>query len=142
MLDLDPSGGTDPFSKFLLFLKRTADVLTPPRLSIVFRRLGRLGSFPACWRQGNVTLIPKDPPSSSVASNRLISITSVLSKMFERLASVRLGQVMELSGLIPATEFDYRNVWLPVMDFCACPIHCKVYWRVGRRQGSCRLISA
>ena len=27
------------------------------------------------------------------------------------------------------------------MHFCACPIHCKVHWRVGRRLGSCRLIS-
>ena len=33
------------------------------------------------------------------------------------------------------------KVWVPVMHFCACPIHCKVHWRVGRRQGSCRLIS-
>ena len=27
------------------------------------------------------------------------------------------------------------------MDFCACPIHCRVHWRVGRRLGSCRLLS-
>ena len=52
---------------FLLFLKRTADVLAP-RLSVVFRRLVRLGSFPACWRQANVTPIPEGPQSSSVAN--------------------------------------------------------------------------
>ena len=45
---------------FTLFLKRTADVMAP-RLSVVFRRLVRLGSFPACWRQANVTQIPKGP---------------------------------------------------------------------------------
>ena len=33
------------------------------------------------------------------------------------------------------------NVRVPVMHFCACPIHCKVHWRVVRRLGSCRLIS-
>ena len=48
LLDLDPYGGTDPLDMFPLFLKRT-DVMAP-RLSIVFRRLVRLGSFPACWR--------------------------------------------------------------------------------------------
>ena len=48
VLDLDPYGGTDPVGMFPLFLKRTADVLAP-RLSVVFRRLHRLGSFPACW---------------------------------------------------------------------------------------------
>ena len=47
LLDLDPDGGTDPFGMFPLFLKRTADVMAP-RLSVVFRRLVRLGSFPAC----------------------------------------------------------------------------------------------
>ena len=50
-----------------LFLRRTADVIAPC-LSVVFRRLVRLVSFPACWRQANATPIPKGPPSSSVAS--------------------------------------------------------------------------
>ena len=67
LLDLDPYGGTDPSGMFPLSLKRTADVLTP-RLSVVFWRLVRLGSFPACWRLANVTPIPKGPPSSSVAN--------------------------------------------------------------------------
>ena len=74
---------------FPLFLKRT-DVMAP-RLSVVFRRLVRLGSFPACWRQANDTPIPKGPLSSSVTNYRQISITSVLSKVFERLVSVHLG---------------------------------------------------
>ena len=77
LLDLDPYDGTDLLGMFPLFLKRTADVMAP-RLSVVFRRLVRLGSFPACWRQANVTPIPKGPPSSSVANYLPISITSVL----------------------------------------------------------------
>ena len=56
----------------LIFLKKTADVLAL-RLSVVFQRLVRLGSFPACWRQVDVTTIPKGPPSSSgVGSPRTI----------------------------------------------------------------------
>ena len=51
---------------FPLFLKGTADVMAP-RLSVVFQRL-RLGSFLTCWRQSNVTSIPKGPLSSSVAN--------------------------------------------------------------------------
>ena len=89
LLDLDPYGGTDQLGMFPLFLKRTPDVMAPS-LSVVFRRLVRLGSFPACWRQANVTPIPKGPLSSSVANYRPISITSVFSKVFERLVSVRL----------------------------------------------------
>ena len=67
MLDLDAYGGTDPLGMFPLFLKRTADVMAL-RLSVVFRLLVRLGSFPACWRLANVTPVPKGAPSFSVAN--------------------------------------------------------------------------
>ena len=33
------------------------------------------------------------------------------------------------------------KVWVPMTDFCACPIDCKVNWRVGRTLGTCKLIS-
>ena len=49
LLDLDPFGGTDQFGVFFLLLKRT--LMLWPRLSVVFRWLVRLGSFPARWRQ-------------------------------------------------------------------------------------------
>ena len=106
---------------FPLFLKRTADVLAH-RLSVVFRRLVRLGSFPACWRQANVTPIPKGPPSSSVANYRPIYITSVLSKVFERLVSVRLGRFMERSAVLPTTQFAYRK-GLGTCDAFLCVSH-------------------
>ena len=47
----DPYGDTDPKGMFSLLLKRTADVMTP-RLSVMFRRLARLGSFPALLYAG------------------------------------------------------------------------------------------
>ena len=140
LLDLDSYGGTDPLCLFPLFRKRTADVMAP-RLSVVFRRLVRLGSLAACWRQANVTPIPKGPPSSSVANYRPISITSVLPKVFERLMSVRLGRFMEGSGGFQPPSLLIGKVRVPVMHFCSCPIHCRVYWRVGRRLGSFRFIS-
>ena len=60
-------------------------------------------------RQANVTPIPKGPPSSSFANYRPISITSVLSKVLERLVSVRLGRFMKRSGVLPTTQFAYRK---------------------------------
>ena len=106
---------------FPLFLKRTADVLAP-RHSVVFRRLLRLGSFPTCWRQANVTPILKGPPSSSVAIYRPVSITPVLSKVFERLASVRLGRFLERSGGLPTAQFAYRK-GLGTCDVLLCLFH-------------------
>ena len=121
LLDLDPYGGTHPLGMFPLFMKRMADVLAP-RLSVVFQRLLCLGSFPACWRQANVTPIPKGPSSSSVANYRPISITPVLSKVFERLVAVRLRQVMEHCAVLPTTQFAYQK-GLGTCDMLLCVSH-------------------
>ena len=121
LLDLDPYGGTDPFGMFPLFLKRTADVMAP-RLSVVARRLVRLDIFPGCWRQVNVTLIPKRPPSSSIANYLPISITSVWSKVFKCLVSVHLGRFMERSGVLPTTQFACRK-GLGTCDALLCVSH-------------------
>ena len=108
LLDLDPFGGTDLLDMFLIFFKRIVDVLASG-LSEVFPWLVRLGSFPACRRQANVTPIPKGPLPSSVANFRPIPITSVLSNAFERLMSVRLGRFMERYGVLPAPQFAYQK---------------------------------
>ena len=97
-------------------------MLWPPRLSVVFWRLVRLDSFPACWRQVNATPIPKGPPSSSVANYRPISITSVLNKVFERLVSLRFGRFTERSGVLPTTQFAYRK-GLGTCDALLCVSH-------------------
>ena len=72
-----------------------------------------MSSFTACWRQANVTPIPKGPPSNSVANYRPISITLVLSKVFEHLVSVRrlvrLGRFMERSGVLLSNQFAYQK---------------------------------
>jgi len=121
LLELDSYGGNDPAGMFPLFYKEIADVLAP-RLSVVFRRLIRSGSFPLCWRQANVTPVPKGPLSSDVNKYRPISITPVLSKVFERLVSVRLGRFMELYKVYPATQFAYRK-GLGACDALLCVSH-------------------
>ena len=113
-----------------------------PSHGVVFRRLVRLGSFLACWRQANVTPIPKGPPSSSVANYWSISITSVLSKVFDRLVSVRFGRFMECSGVLPTTKFAYRK-GLGTCDALLCVSHTlQGALERGRRLGSCRSTSA
>ena len=121
LLHLDPYDATNSLGMFPLYLNRTADVMAP-HLSVVFRWLVRLGSFPACLRQANVTPIPKGPPSSSVANYRPIPITSVLSKVFELLVSVRLGRFMERSGVLPTTQFAYQK-GLGTCDILLCVSH-------------------
>ena len=98
-LDLDPYSGTDPLGMFPFF-KRTPDVMAP-HLTVVFRRVDRLGSFPSYWRQANVTPIPKGPPSFSVANYRLIT---------------------ELNGVLPTIQFAYRK-GLGTCDALVCVSH-------------------
>ena len=57
----------------------------------------------------DVTPIPKGPPSSSASNYRPISLTPILSKVFERLVSVRLGNFIEGRGVLPTSQFAYRN---------------------------------
>ena len=70
----------------------------------------------------NVTPIPKDPSSSSIVNYRRISITPVLSKVFERLVAVRLGRFIEHCGVLPTTQFAYRK-GLGTCDALLCVSH-------------------
>ena len=47
---------------------------------------------------------------------------TVLSKVFERLESVRLGRFMERSGVLPTTQFAYRK-GLGTCDALLCVTH-------------------
>ena len=89
--------------------------------------------------------ILKCPPSSSVAYNQPISITSVLSKPLRCLNAwcwLVTDEFWNAVVWFQPPSLLIGQVWVPVMHFFACPIHCKLHWRMGQRLGSCRLISA
>ena len=54
----------------------------------IFRGLIATGSFPALWRTTNITPIPKGTsPSQFPLDYRPISITPIISKVYEKLES-------------------------------------------------------
>ena len=114
-----------------------------PRLSEVFWRLVRLGSFLASWRQANVIPILKGQPSFCVANYQPISITSALSKVLHAWCLFVLNVLWNavVCFQVQPPSLLIVQVWVPTMHFCGCPIHSKVQWRVLRRLGLCRLIS-
>ena len=132
LLDLDSYGGTDPLGMFPLFLKNTAEVLAP-RLAVVFWWLLCLGSLPVCWRVANVIPIPKVPPFCSASNYRPISLTPILSKVFEHLVLVRICLFMECRSVLPTTQFAYRKVLALVMPIFFWHTPYRVLWRWGRR---------
>ena len=108
LLDLDKYGGVDSFGVFPPFLKKVADIIAPKQ-SIIFRKLIRLESLLECWRSANVTAIHKDAPSPDSENYRPISITPILSKVFEKLVSHRLSSFCEKYGLLAAAQFAGRK---------------------------------
>ena len=105
--DLDAYGGTDPNGLFPLLLKRLSSQLAP-KLAVIFRILGRQGAFSVCWRSGNITPIPKGSSASPSPNDyRPISITPILSKIFERLLAKRLS--VYLRPFLPETQFGFRK---------------------------------
>ena len=109
LLDLDTYGGTDPDGFFPLFFKKIA-VKLAPKLAVVFRLLLKSGNFPSCWRKANITPIPKGASPSTLPSEyRPISITPILSKIFERVLAKRLSQYCNKHCLIPDSQFGFRK---------------------------------
>ena len=106
LLELDSYGGVDGDGIFPLLLKECAGVIAP-KLALLFRRLIRTGKFPESWRDANVTAIPKGPPSPNKENYRPISITPILSKVFERLISRKMSNYLEAKGHLPKAQFGF-----------------------------------
>ena len=108
LLDLNTYGCVDSLVVFPLFLKIVVDIIAP-KFSIIFHLLIRLGSFPVCWRSANVTTIPKGTPSPDRENYRPISITPIMSKVYEKLVSRKLSNFCEKCMFLPAAQFAYRK---------------------------------
>ena len=96
-----------------------ADIIAP-KLTIIFCTLIRLGSFQECWQSPNVTAIPKGAPSPDRENYRPISITPILSKMYEKFVSHKLSCFCKQCGLLPAAQLLIGKVWAALM-------HCLPY---------------
>ena len=108
LLELDPYGGAGPDGIFPRFFIKTANYLTA-KISTVLRKLVRIGGFSMCWRVGNITPVPKSGGANSCPSDyRPITITPVLSKVFERLLAKRLNNFAK-KNLFPHLQFGFRK---------------------------------
>ena len=89
-----------------------------------------------CWRVGNITLIRKSGSANSCPSDyRPITITPVLSEVFERLLAKRLNNFAEKRNLFPNLQFGFCkglgtcDALLTITNFfhksldCGCEVH-------------------
>ena len=92
-------------------------------------------------KTGHCHPIPKGPPSSSVANYRPIPLHQYCLRLLSAWCRFVLDDLWNAVMCFQPPNLLIRRVWVPEMHFFAFPIQCKVHWRVGRRLGSCRLIS-
>ena len=106
--NLDEHGGTDSSGLFPSFFKRFSTIFAP-KLSVLFRKLIQSGNFPDCWKVASITPIPKEGSPCNPKDYRPISITPILSKVFERLLARRLSSFVEAEKVLPNTQFGFRK---------------------------------
>ena len=109
LLELDPCGGAGPDGVFPLFFVKTTNYLAP-KISTALHKLVRIGGFGMCWRVGNITPVPQSGSANSCPSDyRPITITPVLSEVFEHLMAKCLNNFAEKKNLFPHLHFGFRK---------------------------------
>ena len=107
LLELDPYGGAGPDGIYPLFFVKTANYLAP-KISAVSHKLIRIGGFSMCWMVDNITPVPKPGSAKSCPSDYCpITITPVLSKVFECLLAKRRNNFAEKRNLFPNLQFGF-----------------------------------
>ena len=82
---IDANKAYGPFDPFIKIIKLFADCFAVPLVHI-FNQSFQTIKFPEVWKTSNVCTIPKTTPCNRVEELRLISLTSVLSKVQESYA--------------------------------------------------------
>ena len=137
LLELDPYDGAGPDGVFPLFFVKTANCNTWLRKYLLFCvNQVRIRGFSMCWRVGNITLVPKSRSANSCPSDyHPITITPVLSKVFECLLAMCLNDFAEKKNLFPYLQFGFHkglgtcDALLTITNFvqkaldCDCKVH-------------------
>ena len=122
-VDLCSDFSSQELSSALLSLSSTAsgpDGITYPLLTHlpqagrdyllhIFNLSWTTSTFPAAWKQSTVIPILKaGKPSSSPSSYRPISLTSCISKLFEKMVLARLSYFLEANNILTPVQAGFR----------------------------------
>ena len=78
-------------------------------MAVIFRHLVKGGSFSACWRLADVVPVPKESSSYNVGDSRPISITPLLSNVFENIVLGKLSHALKSNSLLSPFHFSHRR---------------------------------
>ncbi|KAL7646845.1 UNVERIFIED_CONTAM: hypothetical protein RMT77_002101 [Armadillidium vulgare] len=89
-------------------LKTCASELAPC-LGKLFRLCLSTSTFPSCWKRALIQPVPKKGDPSQPSNYRPISLTSVLSKVFESILNRKIWKHLNSSNLISDRQYGFRK---------------------------------
>ena len=89
-------------------LKQCADILCTP-LKDIFATSLRTGDVPQDWRRANISPIYKKGSKTNPLNYRPVSLTSIASKVVEKMVTASLVQHLTDNGLITQTQHGFCN---------------------------------
>ena len=97
----------------------------------IFNTSIETSTFPVSWKIAQVTLIYKEGEKSEMSIYRPISVTPVLSKLFEKLIYDQLYQYLERGGFLTSEQSGFRPLYLST----TCLLKCTDDWYSGMDEG-------
>ena len=92
-----------------VILKDAADCICKP-LTMIFNSSFRLGTFPDRWKIARITPIYKSGAKDDTNNYRPISILSVLSKLYEKIAHDQLIDFLQSNKKLTKNQFAFRKL--------------------------------
>src|SRR6201990_1621386 len=89
-------------------LKTCASELAPC-LDKLFRLCLSTSTFPSCWKRALIQPLPKKGDPCQPSNYRPISLTSVLSKVFESILNRKIWKHLSSSNLISDRQYGFRK---------------------------------
>ena len=105
-LDRNKACGPDEISSWVL--KECAEELSGP-LKIIFEESLSQGKLPDCWKWANIVPLYKKGSKENPLNYRPVSLTSVVSKILERLIRKQWVDYLEENELVTQKQFGFRK---------------------------------
>ena len=78
-------------------------------LGKLFRLCFSTSTFPSCWKRALIQPVAKKEDPSQPSNYHPISLTSVLSKIFESILNRKIWKHLNSSNLISDRQYDFRK---------------------------------